>query len=480
MMKRFAWIAICLLAVLVAGSAGAAPIVERDDWSGTYFNGQKLGFNRAVVEVEDDEIRVHTQMFLRLEAGGIEQITSVSQDTRLTPDLKLKTFSLLQEIMGSRQRIEARVEGGKLLYNITTQGYSKDKELDLPENAVPASTAWLNLIHAGLEVGKKGTMILLIEPFQMTAPLKYEVLRKDTIDHRGKPVEAFVIKQEYSGIKTFTWATADGTVLRERTVQGFESIKEPASVARELPPEAMSVSNFITLSLVKANKPIAKPRTVKVLKLTLHNLTAPDSIPSDHRQKVLNAEKMKGGDYQATLLIEQESPVPARQVTFPFNDEAIRPYLEDTSQIQSQHPMIRALARELKGKSTDPWQVALAINKWVYSNLEKVLVDAFTAVDALNSRRGECQSHTNLYTALARAAGIPTRVINGIVYSEDFQGFVYHAWPEVFVGEWRALDPTLGQEGVDATHIKLSEGNNDGSLKLMEFVGRLDIDILEN
>ncbi|MGP0566778.1 MULTISPECIES: transglutaminase-like domain-containing protein [unclassified Nitrospina] len=480
MLKRFTFFVVWVVALLVAGAVAAAPIVERDDWSGTYFNGQKLGFNRAVVEVEDDEIRVHTQMFLRLEAGGIEQVTSVSQDTRLTPDLKLKTFSLLQEIMGSRQRIEARVEDGKLLYHITTQGYSKDKEMDLPADAVPASTAWLNLVHAGLEVGRKGTMTLLIEPFQMTAPLKYEVLRQETIDHRGKPVETYVIKQEYSGIKTFTWATVDGTVLRERTVQGFESVKEPASVARELPPEAMSVSNFITLSLVKANRPIEKPRTVKALKLTLRNLTGPDSLPSDHRQKVLNTAPMKGGDYQATLSIEQEAPAPAKPVSFPFNDEATRPYLEDTSQIQSEHPMIRALARELKGQSTDPWRVALAINKWVYSNLEKVLVDAFTAVDALHSRRGECQSHTNLYTALARAAGIPTRVVNGIVYSEDFQGFVYHAWPEVYVGEWRALDPTLGQEGVDATHIKLSEGNTDGSLKLMEFVGRLDIDVLEN
>ncbi|WP_282010386.1 transglutaminase-like domain-containing protein [Nitrospina watsonii] len=472
-------IAVWVVAVLMAGLAESAPIVERDDWSGTYFNGQKMGFNRAVVTVRPDEIRVHTQMFFRLEAGGAEQVTSISQDTRLTPDLKLKTFSLLQEIMGSRQRIEAHVEGSQLLYKITTSGYSKEKSMDLPADAIPASTAWLNLIHAGLEVGRKGTMTLLIEPFQMTSLLVYEVLRQETIDHRGKPVETFVVKQEYAGIKTYTWATVDGTVLRERTLQGFESVHEPASVARELPPEVMSVSNFITLSLVKTDKPIAAARTLKELKLSLRNLTGPDAIPNDHRQQVLDAAKEEGGDYQATLLIRQEPAHPAQKVGFPLDGEATRPYLEDSSQIQSEHPMIRALAKELKGESADPWRVALDINKWVYSNIEKVLVDAFTAVDALNTRRGECQSHTNLYTAIARAAGIPTRVVNGIVYSEDFNGFVYHAWPEVFVGEWRALDPTLGQEGVDATHIKLSEGNTQGSLKLMEFVGRLGIDVLE-
>lgn len=468
-----------LALILTAGSLHAAPIVERDDWSGTYFNGQKMGFNRAVVEVRDGEIRVHTQMFFRLEAGGAEQVTSISQDTRLTPDLKLKTFSLLQEIMGSRQRIEARVEGNKLRYHITTRGYSKDQEMDLPADFVPASTAWLNIVHNGLEVGKQGHMMLLIEPFEMTAPLKYTVLRKETVDHQGRKMEAFVVKQEYSGITTYTWTTADGTVLRERTAQGFESVKEPPEVAQNLPAEIMSVSHFITLSLVKSDRPVPDPRRIPSLKLRLRNLIAPDSIPKDHRQDIVQIEENGEGAYTATLFIKREAPQPVRPAGFPLETGETRPYLEDTSQIQSKNPMIVQLAKELRGHATDPWRVALDINRWVYSNLEKVLVDSFTALDALNNRRGECQSHTNLFTAIARAAGIPTRVVNGLVYSDEFRGFVYHAWPEVYVGEWRALDPTLGQELVDATHIKLSEGNTKGSLKLMEFVGRLDIDVLE-
>jgi|TARA_Y100000031_G_scaffold5937_1_gene7256 transglutaminase/protease-like cytokinesis protein 3 len=111
--------------------------------------------------------------------------------------------------------------------------------------------------------------------------------------------------------------------------------------------------------------------------------------------------------------------------------------------------------------------------------MEKALVDTVTAVDALRERRGECQSHTYLFTALARAAGIPTKVVNGLVYSEDYGGFLYHAWPEVFVGQWRALDPTLGQDSVDATHIKLTENEREDPLKLMEFVGRVGIEIVE-
>ena len=111
--------------------------------------------------------------------------------------------------------------------------------------------------------------------------------------------------------------------------------------------------------------------------------------------------------------------------------------------------------------------------------MEKTFWDAVTALDALRERRGECQSHTYLFAALARATGIPTKIVNGLVYSEDYGGFLFHAWPEVFVGEWRALDPTLGQDRLDATHIKLTENEREYPFKMMAFVGQIAIEIVE-
>ena len=178
-------------------------------------------------------------------------------------------------------------------------------------------------------------------------------------------------------------------------------------------------------------------------------------------------------------MIEREPKVPARKVSLPVPTSRYKDFLKDAPEIQVQHPMIRKLAQNLTRGQTDAWQAAKVISSWVYDNLDKVLVDSFTALDALHDRRGECQSHTNLFTALARSAGIPTKVVNGLVYSQEFKGFLYHAWPEVWVGEWRALDPTLGQHYVDATHIKLSEGNYAGAIKLMEFIGQVNIELLE-
>jgi transglutaminase-like putative cysteine protease len=84
-----------------------------------------------------------------------------------------------------------------------------------------------------------------------------------------------------------------------------------------------------------------------------------------------------------------------------------------------------------------------------------------------------------LYTALARAAGIPTRMAGGIVYLEGV-GFLYHAWAESDVGGWVSVDPTFDQVGIDATHIKLVEG--PGWISIMPLgrvVGRVKATVID-
>jgi transglutaminase superfamily protein len=467
------------MALLWSSGAFAVPITDSDDWTGTYYKGSKIGFNHARVEVRPDSIEVHTKMYFRLKSGKDDQSTILTQDTTLTPDLRLQRFVLLQEIMGKRQEVVGRVEGTQLHLEISGRGFHKKQTIDFPLGVHPSATVWLNIVKDGFEVGKKGKYNLFLESFRMVIPMTYEILRKETIQFDGKSVDTFVVQQKFAGMTTTLWANAEGDMLRELSLNDFESIREPKEVATRMDDKPMSVSSFITLSLVKIQRPIPSPDNKGRLKLKLSNVHGPESIPQDHRQKVLKTTKMGEESYTTTLLIEREPKAPAKRVSLPVPTSRYKDYLKDAPEIQVQHPMIRALARDLVKGQDDAWQAAKLISSWVYDNLDKVLVDSFTALDALHDRRGECQSHTNLFTALARAAGIPTKVVNGLVYSREFKGFLYHAWPEVWVGEWRALDPTLGQHRVDATHIKLSEGNYAGALKLMEFIGQVKIELLE-
>ena len=99
----------------------------------------------------------------------------------------------------------------------------------------------------------------------------------------------------------------------------------------------------------------------------------------------------------------------------------------------------------------------------------------FSAADVLRERRAECQGHAYLFAALARPLGLPTRVVNGIVYSAPQGGFLYHTWNEVWIeGEgWRPVDATFGQALADATHVALAVGEGAAELApLAGMVGR--------
>jgi hypothetical protein len=67
------------------------------------------------------------------------------------------------------------------------------------------------------------------------------------------------------------------------------------------------------------------------------------------------------------------------------------------------------------------------------------------------------------------------------VYSEQFQGFLFHSWAEsILDARWQAVDPIFGQARADATHLKLVEGEDLADLMpLMEWVGKLKLRVLE-
>ena len=467
-----------IAAALPFQMAEAFKWTDHDDWSGIYFQGKKLGFSHSTLTVRENEIAMNSRIYFRIKVGDVNHVTSFSQQTLLDKNLRVKSFSLLQEIMGHRQKIEGVVKEGRLLYEVTTLGYVKKHSKPFSAEHGLSSTVFLNILQKGLKIGTKGSFKIFVEPFQIFKTLDYKVIGATKMKIDGRQQKVYVVKQRYVGTESTLWVTADGTVARELTQNGMESRKESAEKAQDLGNDSVSVSAFITMSLIKTRRPIDNPENKKRLRVKLSNLKVANIVPGDHRQKLLEEKKLADGSYSYILDVKTEPVKLAKRLKFPLLPPKDKSLLAETSEIQSGHPMIRALSRDLVEGQKDAWSAARIINMWVYDNMEKSLVDSFTALHALKDRKGECQSHTNLFTALARAAGIPTRVVNGLVYSSQFKGFVYHAWPEVYVGEWRALDPTFGQDIVDATHIKLSEGGYEGSIKLMEFIGRVKIDIL--
>ena len=159
-------------------------------------------------------------------------------------------------------------------------------------------------------------------------------------------------------------------------------------------------------------------------------------------------------------------------IRLPVADKTLAQYLQPTARINSRDPQVVALAREIAGEDADGRSVARKIGAWTWQNLTWKKVES-DAAGTLASREADCLEHSELYVALARALGLPARVVTGAALSDG--AFGAHAWVEVYLGRWVELDPTWGlTDHVDATHLRF-DGDAFTSYAMLN---QLDVEIL--
>jgi transglutaminase-like putative cysteine protease len=145
--------------------------------------------------------------------------------------------------------------------------------------------------------------------------------------------------------------------------------------------------------------------------------------------------------------------------------------------LESRDPKIIELARRIARGERDPRVVAERINTWVHDSItDRVTFGIPSASQVLRARVGDCNEHTQLYVALARSLGLPARIASGLAYVDG--KFYYHAWPEVLLGDWVAVDPTFGQFPADAAHLRFVIGGLTRQAELLRLMGNLKIDVL--
>ncbi|MCD4700640.1 MAG: transglutaminase-like domain-containing protein [Candidatus Aegiribacteria sp.] len=181
--------------------------------------------------------------------------------------------------------------------------------------------------------------------------------------------------------------------------------------------------------------------------------------------------------FESTVTIS--NCVPIDIVSYPpVVPEELVAFTQPEPMIQSDDSVIMEKAASLTDGCTDAWEAARRIASFVDTSVENSpTVSLPSAVDVMENLRGDCNEHTILTVALARAAGLPARICAGIVYLNG--SFGYHAWPMIWVGEWVEMDPTFSQYIADGTHIILAVGDLESQYVVNSAIGRLSIVELE-
>jgi len=150
----------------------------------------------------------------------------------------------------------------------------------------------------------------------------------------------------------------------------------------------------------------------------------------------------------------------------PNDSAALADARRATAWLQSDHARIVATARpiaRLRVPDARKMELLTARTAEVLPRVD--FAGHYSALEAIERGAGDCGESAVLLAALGRAAGIPTRVANGLVYSRArYHGlsnaFMPHSWVLAWVdGRWKSYDAALG--AFDSTHVALTIGDGD-------------------
>lgn len=463
------------LATLAELPAGATP--EREEWFSVLQSGQKIGYSHRVVARTANGFAFHEDSSFTLAMlGTIQNLqTTLAAETDESYGLKSFRFGLISP--AASFAASGATQGDRLVVRYGPAGDEQTMEIPLAEPIHLPSTLRPRLVRSDAPPGTRYVASVFSPLTMRNEPITLVLEGRETIPGPDGPVEAVRVSEKHQGIEASAWLASDGSVLREQGTLGF-TLERAAS--REAALTGISTAAPIDLVMktrIPVDRRITTPRERTSLTLRMAG-GARERVPSDPpRQRV-----------ESGLLQITREPVPSDVATGmpPRGADApsLAAYTDPSPFVESDDPAIVSLAQSIVGDEQDPVVAARKLVDWVTANVAKEpALTVPSAREVAKSRRGDCNEHAVLLTALARAVGIPARVVAGTVYGDLGQpgeeGFYYHAWSELWLGSWVSADAVFGQMPVDATHVKLLEGGPERHMALAEVIGQLQFQAME-
>jgi len=452
-----------------------------DTWMAIYFSdGRKVGYSRSQIlpagESPDDGYMVINQTKLQLAFLETSAEVDMNAQAEIGGDGRFERFNIEVGNGDTSFRGEAEVVDGKTQFRVTAGGTTRTFVRDAPPDGLVADSMSPLLVAADLRPGVTYRADLLDPISFKSSKARVTLVERELIDVGDEKVDADRILIEYQGVETTAWVVDSGEVVRVDTGMGLSMVREPREMAENMEQIGragmLRVADMAQFAVIPSGERISDSADVAKMTVRIDGASLENLAVEDSSQRVTDWTRGT---------VEIVSRVPARDRVRPFPigrlNRSMNRLTEPEMLIESDEPEIVARAESIVAGSTDSWQAALAIYDWVYRSVEKDIVFSVpSALEVLHNLRGDCNEHTTLFVGLARAAGIPARTQLGLVYSRG--GFYYHAWPEVYVGEWVRMDPTLGQPVADGTHIKFVEGGIDRWSEILRLVGTIRIEVL--
>ena len=497
-MKQIVYGIISVLFLMVLPLVGKAKETEQvnledklsmpqEHWYNINMLGKKIGYVHTYFDFVDfqGERMLQSRTDINFQVKGFGNDIVIASTRIEYSDLKFNPrYFTYKENKPDERQLEGEIIDHVAHIKTTLNSQVTESEVVLPKDTI-FNSVLSNYLFAQdkLKIGEELTYHTFEPDLLLPVKTQIQVKEKKRFKDSISEIPLYEVKQNMEilgGLNLTIWISENGIDYKTSTdMMGLPIIVEKTdrNTALGIPED---VDIMLRTQIVPSGKKpkVGASNLTANLKLTNGNLK--ETVLIDDRQTLkLDSEKT------GRLSIQKQKIDEDATFTLPVEEPEMMAFLTATLYIESDHPDISAKAAEIIDGEDDSWRAAKMLSAWVNKHIRyKDLSSGFrSALSTLESSSGDCTEHTVLLIALARSVGIPARICSGLVYGNS--AFYFHFWPEVYVGQWIQMDPTLGQIIADANHIQFDGGilESDTMLELTEGVFRtvnqLAIEIVE-
>jgi len=475
---RFKINAVGALAALfiLSVSAYAKPTIG-ESYLGAYLGTQKIGYMICRVEETNTDgiegYRISSILNSQLKVLGTDVSQYITTVTVADKNMKPRTQDFSMSSGGKTTTVRAHYLPEKVVCNVSAGSGATVQTVPIPPNVNLIVDTVFGFSQPVLTIGSK-SRDYYFNPLTMTIDaIDTTIERAEKLSIDGKEYDTIVLTSSTNLGKMTLWQTNDGNIVQIEAVMGIHMVIE----SREKAMSGMgggTPQDFAVLTSVKTDKPIPAPRKLNSLSLVLSGMDEAAFAISDSRQTVKIDSALK----QARIKIAVPSLVSRNTVKLPVSNVSLQADIISTPYIDCDNAAIKKQAKEIVATEKNITIVCSRLRNWIHQNMQPQADIGITrsASDVLATRTGVCRDYAILFAGLARSLGVPTKVVSGLVYADN--AFYYHAWVECWTGTWTPYDATLSSDYVDATHIKLAEGDATSMFTLSRIIGGLKIKVV--
>ncbi|MCS7306656.1 MAG: transglutaminase domain-containing protein [Thermoguttaceae bacterium] len=458
-----------------------AALPERECWYSVSILGVKVGYQHSRIQPVQHQgrwlIRSETYSQLCVHRSGTPLVMEMRLSDLTTPEGVLVELSSQTTQAANTIRTEGQVFDDQLILKTTTEGLPQESVIPWKSNYGGFHAVELSLASAPMKLGQTRTLQALVPVVLQVAKIHLQAVQEEIVQLPGGEFRLLRIEatSQLPGGQTFQdtyWVDGTGLPLKVHSqVLNAELVATSPQLAQD--PAGWEKLDLALDQAIPVQPRLVRPHQTSRVRYRVHLERGDPAkvFPNTPYQELRPLDP-----HTAELVVWASRPtLPAPKSTSAYE----KPSAYDRKAnifIQSDHPRIVALAKEVVGQEKNVRQQALQLERFVHRYLKNKNFSTYfaSALEVLQTREGDCTEHAVLLAALARAVGIPARVAIGLVYHDG--KFYYHMWNELYVEDrWIGFDATLAEGGIGGAHILLAHSHLHGASAFAAFLPVLNV-----